>query len=240
MISLRNHSWDDPHHYWVIHNFHPTSLGDLDLSTDGSAFVEFQLTGTFTHISYYCGVKSKKNGQSGTLPTDNEPNGNNDENNRFGVLPIDYDIYGNNEKNPNETTESENPADSTSGGLDSSGSGLNSSESGLNSSGSGLDGGNQWWNGIDYKDGDFQLKGTTGPHYEGTSTINQSSSRMKNGDYDYFDVFIFSKYKIENNDGSPVSNAEVQLGQKALEKLREEANAVKNALIEIKGTMPDD
>lgn len=52
---MRNRPEDETHHHWIIHNFHPTSIGDVELTVDGSAFVEFELTGTFTHISYDCG-----------------------------------------------------------------------------------------------------------------------------------------------------------------------------------------
>ena len=54
-VRLRNQPGDETHHHWVIHNFKPTGLGDLELSVDGSSFVEFELTGTFTHITYDCG-----------------------------------------------------------------------------------------------------------------------------------------------------------------------------------------
>ena len=54
-VRLRNRPEDETHHHWVIHNFHPTGIGDLELSMDGSSFVEFELSGTFTHISYDCG-----------------------------------------------------------------------------------------------------------------------------------------------------------------------------------------
>jgi hypothetical protein len=54
-IRLRNKPDDATHHHWIIHNFHPTSIGDVELTQDGTGFVEFDLTGSFTHISYDCG-----------------------------------------------------------------------------------------------------------------------------------------------------------------------------------------
>lgn len=63
-VRLRNQPSDETHHHWIIHNFKPTELGDLELSVDGSSFVEFELKGTFTHITYDCGK---------TLPTEEPP-----------------------------------------------------------------------------------------------------------------------------------------------------------------------
>lgn len=57
-IRLRNTTRDQTHHHWIIHNFHPTKIGDIELSQDGSSFVEFEITGTFTHITYDCGKTS--------------------------------------------------------------------------------------------------------------------------------------------------------------------------------------
>lgn len=58
-VRLRNQpDWDDTHHHWIIHNFKPTGIGDIELSVDGSGFVEFELKGTFTHITYDCGKTS--------------------------------------------------------------------------------------------------------------------------------------------------------------------------------------
>lgn len=54
-VRLRNTPDDATHHHWIIHNFHPTGIGDMELSVDGSAFMEFELKGTFTHITYDCG-----------------------------------------------------------------------------------------------------------------------------------------------------------------------------------------
>lgn len=63
-VRLRNKPEDKTHHHWIIHNFKPTGIGDLELSVDGSSFVEFELTGTFTHITYDCGF---------TAPPEEEP-----------------------------------------------------------------------------------------------------------------------------------------------------------------------
>jgi hypothetical protein len=54
-VRLRNQPGDNTHHHWIIHNFHPIGIGDMELGTDGASFVEFELKGTFTHISYDCG-----------------------------------------------------------------------------------------------------------------------------------------------------------------------------------------
>lgn len=58
-IRLRNGPGDDPHHHWIVHNFRPTSIGDIDLDVGSSSFIEFDLTGTFTHITYDCGWSKK-------------------------------------------------------------------------------------------------------------------------------------------------------------------------------------
>ena len=54
-VRLRNQPSDETHHHWIIHNFKPTGIGDIELTQDGGSFVEFELKGTFTHISYDCG-----------------------------------------------------------------------------------------------------------------------------------------------------------------------------------------
>lgn len=54
-VRLRNRPSDETHHHWIIHNFKPIGLGDIELSQDSGSFVEFELKGTFTHISYDCG-----------------------------------------------------------------------------------------------------------------------------------------------------------------------------------------
>lgn len=59
-VRLRNGPGPDPHHHWIIHNFRPTGIGDIDLDVSTSGFIEFDLTGTFTHITYDCGWQTKK------------------------------------------------------------------------------------------------------------------------------------------------------------------------------------
>ena len=54
-VRLRNRPSDGTHHHWIFHNFKPTGIGDVELSQDSGSFVEFELKGTFTHISYDCG-----------------------------------------------------------------------------------------------------------------------------------------------------------------------------------------
>lgn len=54
-VRLRNRPEDEVHHHWILHNFHPTGVGDIELTVDGASFVEFELKGTFTHITYDCG-----------------------------------------------------------------------------------------------------------------------------------------------------------------------------------------
>lgn len=49
-VKLRNNPDDKNFHHWIIHNFHPTGIGNIDLDTESQNFVEFDLTGTFTHI----------------------------------------------------------------------------------------------------------------------------------------------------------------------------------------------
>ena len=63
-VRLRNRPGEDTHHHWIIHNFKPTGIGDIELSVDSASFVEFELTGTFTHITYDCGF---------TAPAEEEP-----------------------------------------------------------------------------------------------------------------------------------------------------------------------
>ena len=54
-VRLRNRPEDETHHHWILHNFHPTGIGDLELTQDGASFVEFELKGTITHVTYDCG-----------------------------------------------------------------------------------------------------------------------------------------------------------------------------------------
>ena len=54
-VRLRNRPEDRTHHHWIIHNFRPTEIGDIDLDVGGTNLVEFELRGIFTHITYDCG-----------------------------------------------------------------------------------------------------------------------------------------------------------------------------------------
>ena len=54
-VRLRNMPEDTAYHHWIIHNFRPTSVGNISLSQDGGNFVEFEVTGIFTHITYLSG-----------------------------------------------------------------------------------------------------------------------------------------------------------------------------------------
>ena len=54
-VRLRNSPEDETHHHWIIHNFHPIAIGDIELSHDSGSFIEFEIRGTFTHITYDCG-----------------------------------------------------------------------------------------------------------------------------------------------------------------------------------------
>ena len=70
-IRLRNQPSDATHHHWIIHNFHPIGIGELELTQDGSAFVEFDLKGSFTHITYDCG-KAVEQDNTSTKPAEDE------------------------------------------------------------------------------------------------------------------------------------------------------------------------
>ena len=54
-VKLRNSPLDSTYHHWIIHNFRPKSIGDIELAHDSSDFVRFDIVGTFTHITYNCG-----------------------------------------------------------------------------------------------------------------------------------------------------------------------------------------
>ena len=54
-IKLRNKPGDTTYHHWIVHNFKPIEIGNMELTMDGTSFVEFELKGSFTHISYDCG-----------------------------------------------------------------------------------------------------------------------------------------------------------------------------------------
>ena len=53
---MRNQPTDKIYHHWTICNFRPTGLGDLELGHEDESFAEFEVTGTFTHIFYDCGI----------------------------------------------------------------------------------------------------------------------------------------------------------------------------------------
>lgn len=72
-IRLRNQPSDATHHHWIIHNFHPIGIGELELTQDGSAFVEFELKGTFTHVSYDCGKAVEQDNTKPTPTEDEKP-----------------------------------------------------------------------------------------------------------------------------------------------------------------------
>lgn len=71
-IRLRNSVEDKIHHHWIVHNFRPVTIGDIELGHDSSGFVEFEITGTFTHISYDAGFTQE------SQPQNNNDNGEND------------------------------------------------------------------------------------------------------------------------------------------------------------------
>lgn len=63
-VRLRNRPADKTHHHWILHNFHPTAIGDVDLAHDDSTFMEFELRGTITHVTYDCGESQNKPSKS--------------------------------------------------------------------------------------------------------------------------------------------------------------------------------
>ena len=79
-VRLRNRPSDETHHHWIIHNFKPIGLGDIELSQDSGSFVEFELKGTFTHISYDCGKTLPIAQEIPTPEEDEEPQEAPDEN----------------------------------------------------------------------------------------------------------------------------------------------------------------
>ena len=68
-VRLRNSPEDTAYHHWIIHNFHPTAVGNISLSQDGGSFVEFEVTGTFTHITYLSGDEPKSQGTLESQPS---------------------------------------------------------------------------------------------------------------------------------------------------------------------------
>ena len=55
-VRIRNTPNDITHHHWIIHNFKPITIGEVELTQDGGSFVEFEVTGVFSHIDYDCGM----------------------------------------------------------------------------------------------------------------------------------------------------------------------------------------
>lgn len=84
-IRLRNSPFDETHHHWLVHNFRPITIGSIELSHDSSSFVEFEVTGTFTHITYDCGthqnampkpIENDNNHQENDVKEETSPSGN--------------------------------------------------------------------------------------------------------------------------------------------------------------------
>ena len=80
-VRLRNQPADKLHHHWILHNFHPTGIGDMELSRDGASFVEFELNGTITHITYDCGTVKEEGTEE--QPSEGETT---EEDYSFGVI----------------------------------------------------------------------------------------------------------------------------------------------------------
>lgn len=80
-VRLRNQPEDKLHHHWILHNFHPTGIGDMELSRDGASFVEFELKGTITHITYDCGTVKEE--ESEEQPSEGETT---EEDYSFGMI----------------------------------------------------------------------------------------------------------------------------------------------------------
>lgn len=55
-VRIRNTPNDITHHHWIIHNFKPITIGEVELTQDSGSFVEFEVTGVFSHIDYDCGM----------------------------------------------------------------------------------------------------------------------------------------------------------------------------------------
>lgn len=54
-VRLRNKQSDRTHHHWIIHNYRPITIGEVELSHDSESMVEFEITGIFTHVTYATG-----------------------------------------------------------------------------------------------------------------------------------------------------------------------------------------
>ena len=59
VVRLINQPNQSREHCWRIHNFKPTSVGEVEMGQDNDSFVTFPVTGVFTHISYTTNAISK-------------------------------------------------------------------------------------------------------------------------------------------------------------------------------------
>ena len=79
-VRLRNKTNDRTHHHWTIHNFRPIGIGEIELSHDSSSFVEFEITGTFTHVTYMTGDDKTSNEKAQAAIKQQEQMKSNEEN----------------------------------------------------------------------------------------------------------------------------------------------------------------
>lgn len=79
-VRLRNKTNDRTHHHWTIHNFRPIGIGEIELSHDSSSFVEFEITGTFTHVTYMTGDDQTSNEKAQAAIKQQEQMKSNEEN----------------------------------------------------------------------------------------------------------------------------------------------------------------
>lgn len=86
-VRLRNKVSDRTHHHWIIHNFRPIGIGEIELSHDSSSFVEFEITGTFTHVTYMTGDDQTSNQKSQEISEQNNPDENPSNNND---VPVEF------------------------------------------------------------------------------------------------------------------------------------------------------
>lgn len=101
-VRLRNQPADKLHHHWILHNFHPTGIGDMELSRDGASFVEFELKGMITHVTYDCGTVKEE--ESEEQPSEGETT---EEDYGFGVIEDDNESPADNEEEEEGEGESE-------------------------------------------------------------------------------------------------------------------------------------
>ena len=108
-IRLRNKPTDGTHHHWIVHNFRPIGIGEIELSHDSGSFVEFDLNGTFTHISYDCGRDDTDSGGKTTI-TGNSESGSSSDSSGGASTPKEEDTpnSGETETPPAEKQEQEN------------------------------------------------------------------------------------------------------------------------------------